>query len=195
MTPGHVCLTDAGRFTTLGAILAQDDVLVDQNGLALRARTGAAVGSPEDVALRVLYRTSDTGQEVAAEVRAGIPCLNRMAANGKPEILSLHEALAERGFTIHADGRIEDPDGAFSNACDWPAGSTPYDTEAQRNWIVRTADGALYAPPWIEELLGLAEAEHAQRVNQAPPRRAEVTLPGSGFRPYLVGSFIEGQRH
>jgi hypothetical protein len=195
MTAGHLCLTDGGRFMTIGAILAQDRALIDQNSRALRARTGAIIGSPQDAVLRVFYRASDEAQEVVAEVRAGIPCLPRIAANGKPEVLSLYQALADRGFIVHPDGRIEGPSSSLSDACDWPAGSTPFDTEAQRNWIVRTGDGAFYIPCWIQELLELAEAEEAERVNQVRTQRAKIILQGSGFRPYLIGSLMEGWRH
>jgi hypothetical protein len=193
LTPGHVCLTDGGGFATIAAILVKDGVLVSRNGDLIRARTGAALGTPEDAPIRILYADPNTGEEARAEVRGGIPCITRCTANGGLTAVSLVGALAERGFSLRADGQLETPDGRLCNFCDWPAGSTPFDTETQRNWILSIGDGALHTPPWIAELLKLAETEDAQRVNQSPMRRSDVALPGSGFRPHLVGSFFAGR--
>lgn len=177
MTPGHVCLTDHGRFETIAAILARDGALVDRHGTALRARTGARLDSPEDTQVAIVFTDPATGEGRRVTVRAGIPCLTRIGADGAPETLSLVAALAELGATILPDGRFQSADGRTGTSTDWPEGTTPFDSHAQRNWIVTGPDGQLYTPDWIAELE--EEAAQEQAIG-ATTRRITASL-GSGL--------------
>ena len=40
MTPGHVCLTDDGRFETIAEILMRDGILIEADSTPIRARAG-----------------------------------------------------------------------------------------------------------------------------------------------------------
>ena len=183
MTPGHVCLTDHGRFETIAAILARDGALVDRHGTPLRARTGARLGSPEDTPVAIVFADPATSENQRVTLRAGIPCLTRTGADGTPETLSLVAALAELGATILPDGRLQSAEGRIGTSTDWPEGTTPLDTHAQRNWIVTGPDGQPYTPGWIAELE--EEAAHEQAIG-ATTRRITASL-GSGVAGGLGG--------
>ncbi len=176
-TPGHVCLTDDGRFETIAAILARDGALVDRHGTPLRARSGARLGTAEDTQVAIVFTDPATGENQRVTLRAGIPCLTRAGADGAPETISLVAALAELGATILPDGRLQTTDGRTGTSTDWPEGTTPLDTEAQRNWIVTGPDGQPYTPDWIRGLE--AEAAQEQAIG-APTRRITASL-GSGI--------------
>lgn len=96
MTPGHVCLTDGGAFETIAGILRRDGILVSRDGTSVRARTGAAAGSPEDLPVTILYADPATGHHRSAIVRAGIP----LPAHATPHA-TLLDALAARGIAPH----------------------------------------------------------------------------------------------
>ncbi len=177
MTPGHVCLTDHGRFETIAAILARDGALVDRHGHPIRARTGVRLNSPEDTQVAIVYADPATGEGRRVTLRAGIPCLTREGADGAPETLSLAAALAELGATILPDGRFQSADGRTGTSTDWPEGTTPFDSHAQRNWIVTGPDGQPYTPDWIAELE--EEAAQEQAIG-ATTRRITASL-GSGL--------------
>ena len=186
MTPGHVCLTDHGRFETIAAILARDGALVDRHGTPLRARTGARLDSPEDTQVAIVYADPATGEGRRVTLRAGIPCLTREGADGAPETLSLVEALAELGATILPDGRLQSADGRIGTSTDWPEGTTPFDSHAQRNWIVTGPDGAPYTPDWIQGLE--AEAAQEQAIG-ATTRRITASLGSALPRAMQVGAW------
>ncbi|MBU8545833.1 MULTISPECIES: hypothetical protein [Roseomonadaceae] len=180
MTPGHVCLTGAGGFATIAAILAADGTLVQADGTAIRARTGAGLGSAEDALVRVAYTDPATGAPGYVTLRAGIPC----ATDG----LTLAAVLAESGYTTLADGGVRVTDGEVFDCVDWPVGTTPLDAPEQRNWIVLGPDGQPYTPDWmqgLEEEAGMEQAVGATTRTLAPSTRP-------AFRPQLIGGTLSG---
>ncbi len=165
VTPGHVCLTDGGRFETVAAILLRDGALVQADGTAVRARTGAAIGSSADAPVRVRHADPETGEVAVLTVRAGIPC------GPKGETLAKH--LASRGVAPLADGRLRAPDGTVLDAAGWPdAAQGPLDTAERRLWAVRGPDGRLFAPDWI-----LAIQHEAEREEDRAAARGTTIVP------------------
>ncbi len=168
MTPGHVCLTDQGRFETVAAILLRDGALVGQDGRLIRARTGAIVGSPADAPVRVRRADPGTGAETVVTVRAGTPC-----GPGVGETLAAH--LAARGLAPLPDGRLRAPDGDILDAADWPdAARGPLATAERRLWAVRGPDGRPFVPDWILAIQG--EAEREERCAEARAAGADPAV-------------------
>jgi hypothetical protein len=148
VTPGHVFLNGEGAFEKIATILKKDGAIVDKGGALLRARTGCAIGSMEDEIINVAYRDPMKPERLTVVVvRAGIPCIER--ADGSAW-LTLAALIRGNGYTVKGAHLIA-PDGARSIA-DWPEVKTPFDTYAQRNFIVRDSDFDLYTPDWIDDM-------------------------------------------
>lgn len=182
MTPGHVCLTDDGRFETIAEILLRDGILVEADGTPIRARTGAKVGSMEDTPVLIAYPDEKTGKEIFVRARAGIPCRLVRERDGTMRHLSLALMLRTYHQTLTPDGLILSPDGSFGDATDWPEDSTPMDEDYRRNWVIQTADGKPYVPEWILEVA--SEAREEQTVG-ATLRRI-TSPPSQRFTPKVV---------
>jgi hypothetical protein len=188
MTPGHVCLTDHGRFETIAAILTRDGALVDQQGRAIRARTGAVIGSPEDTPVRILYRNPQ-GQSEVVVARAGIPFAGEPRDDGNYLLVTLLDLIGRADLTLRADGTLLSPEGAVTNGVEWPFEGFPCATDMQFDWLIRTADGAPFIPEWIRGLE--AEAQQEQAVGAAShPLHYAPRGRATGFRPSLVGSAV-----
>ncbi|MCP1561898.1 UNVERIFIED_ORG: hypothetical protein M2438_005397 [Methylobacterium sp. SuP10 SLI 274] len=167
-TPGHHFLTlqsegDHGEFKPLSRILRNDGIIVEHDRSAIRARTGAKIGSNLDIKIKIVFYEKSaldiTSTEKYAVVRSGIPLPPTTLNNGVMSwcVRTLAEHLESHDVTILSDGSLRTPDGAHHTACNWPADSTPLDSHEARNWIVEL-DGALYTPPWIRDLVD--EDEH-----------------------------------
>ena len=182
MTPGHVCLTDDGRFETIAEILLRDGILVEADGTPIRARTGAKVGSMEDTLVLIAYPDEKTGKEIFVRARAGIPCLLLRERDGTMRHRSLALMLRAYHQTLTPDGLIQSPDGSLGEATDWPEDSTPMDADYRRNWVIQTADGKPYVPEWILEVA--SEAREEQTVG-ATLRRI-TSPPSQRFTPKVV---------
>jgi hypothetical protein len=169
MTPGHVCLTDHGHFSTVAAILQRDGCLIDVHGMSLRARTGAALGSTEDALLTVAYDDPLTGQPHLALLRAGIPVATAPSEAGQSRTLSLADLLIQADYGLHPDGSLTLPDGSAADAFNWPPGTSPLDHFDQQQWVT-AVDGAPYVPLWVMQLDD--SSEHLD----APKNRATVAL-------------------
>lgn len=182
MTPGHVCLTDDGRFETIAEILLRDGILVEADGTPIRARTGAKIGSMEDIPVLIAYPDEKTGKEIFVRARAGIPCLLVRERDGTMRHRSLAQMLRAYHQTLTPDGLILSPDGSLGEATDWPEDSTPMDEDYRRNWVIQTADGKPYVPEWILEVA--SEAREEQTVG-ATLRRI-ISPPSQRFTPRVV---------
>jgi hypothetical protein len=182
MTPGHVCLTDDGRFETIAEILLRDGILVEADGTPIRARTGAKIGSMEDIPVLIAYPDEKTGKEIFVRARAGIPCLLVRERDGTMRHLSLALMLRAYHQTLTPEGLIQSPDGSLGEATDWPEDSTPMDEDYRRNWVIQTADGKPYVPEWILEVA--SEAREEQTVGATLQRI--VSPPSQRFAPKVV---------
>jgi hypothetical protein len=182
MTPGHVCLTDDGRFETIAEILLRDGILIEADGTRIRARTGAKIGSLEDIPVLIAYPDEKTGKEIFVRARAGIPCCLVRERDGTMRHLSLALMLRAYHQTLTPDGLIQSPDGSLGEATDWPEDSTPMDEDYRRNWVIQTADGKPYVPEWILEVA--SEAREEQTVG-ATMRRI-ISPPSQRFAPKVV---------
>ncbi len=161
MTPGHVCLTDNGHFDTITAILMRDACLVDRNGASIRARTGAPLGTTEDVIVRVAYTDPASGESYTLAVRAGIPCARLHGPDDTFTSANLAEMLKANGIAIRPDGKFVLSGGILASVCDWPGAAGPCATADQQNWIVVGPDGRPFIPEWIDGLGRSAAAECA----------------------------------
>jgi len=182
MTPGHVCLTDDGRFETIAEILLRDGILVEADGTPIRARTGAKIGSMEDTPVLIAYPDEKTGKEIFVRARAGIPCRLVRERDGTMRHLSLALMLRAYHQTLTPDGLIQSPDGSLGEATDWPEDSTPMDKDYRRNWVIQTADGKPYVPEWILEVA--SEAREEQTVGATLQRI--ISPPSVRFTPRVV---------
>ena len=182
MTPGHVCLTDDGRFETIAEILLRDGILVEADGTRIRARTGAKLGSMEDTPVLIAYPDEKTGKEIFVRVRAGIPCRLVRERDGTMRHLSLALMLRAYHQTLTPEGLIISPDGSLGEATDWPEDSTPMDQDYRRNWVIQTADGKPYVPEWIAAVAG--EAREEQTVGATLQRI--ISPPSQRFTPKVV---------
>jgi hypothetical protein len=176
MTPGHVCLTDDGRFETIAEILLRDGILVEADGTPIRARTGAKIGSMEDIPVLIAYPDEKTGKEIFVRARAGIPCCLVREKDGTKRHVSLAQMLRAYHQTLTPDGLIQSPDGSLGEATDWPEDSTPMDEDYRRNWVIQTADGKPYVPEWILEVASEAREEQTvgatlRRITSPPSQR------------------------
>lgn len=182
MTPGHVCLTDDGRFETIAEILLRDGILVEADGTPIRARTGAKIGSMEDIPVLIAYPDEKTGKEIFVRARAGIPCCLVRERDGTKRHVSLAQMLRAYHQTLTPDGLILSPDSSLGEATDWPEDSTPMDEDYRRNWVIQTADGKPYVPEWILEVA--SEAREEQTVGATLQRI--ISPPSQRFAPKVV---------
>jgi hypothetical protein len=182
MTPGHVCLTDDGRFETIAEILLRDGILVEADGTPIRARTGAKLGSMEDTPVLIAYPDEKTGKEIFVRARAGIPCRLVRERDGTMRHLSLALMLRAYHQTLTPDGLIQSPDGSLGEATDWPEDSTPMDEDFRRNWVIQTADGKPYVPEWIRTVA--EEAREEQTVGATLQRI--ISPPSQRFTPRVM---------
>jgi hypothetical protein len=182
MTPGHVCLTDDGRFETIAEILLRDGILIEADGTPIRARTGAKLGSMEDTPVLIAYPDEKTGKEIFVRARAGIPCSLVRERDGTKRHLSLALMLRAYHQTLTPDGLIISPDGSLGEATDWPEDSTPMDEDYRRNWVIQTADGKPYVPEWIAAVA--EEAREEQTVGATLQRI--ISPPSQRFTPRVV---------
>jgi hypothetical protein len=182
MTPGHVCLTDDGRFETIAEILLRDGILVEADGTRIRARTGAKLGSMEDTPVLIAYPDEKTGKEIFVRARAGIPCRLIRERDGTMRHLSLALMLRAYHQTLTPEGLIQSPDGSLGEATDWPEDSTPMDEDYRRNWVIQTADGKPYVPEWIAAVAG--EAREEQTVGATLQRI--ISPPSLRFTPRVM---------
>ncbi|MFN7306204.1 MAG: Hint domain-containing homing endonuclease, partial [Acetobacteraceae bacterium] len=182
MTPGHVCLTDDGRFETIAEILLRDGILIEADGTPIRARTGAKVGSMEDIPVLIAYPDEKTGKEIFVRARAGIPCRLVRERDGTKRHLSLALMLRAYHQTLTPEGLIISPDGSLGEATDWPEDSTPMDEDYRRNWVIQTADGKPYVPEWIAAVA--EEAREEQTVGDTLQRI--ISPPSVRFTPKVV---------
>jgi hypothetical protein len=171
VTPGHVFLNGDGDFEKIATILKKDGVIVDERGRLIRARTGALVGSIEDEFINVAYDDRmRPGRFTSCVVRAGILC---PVGRSRKAIAPYFKRLRELGFSIK-NACIVSPSGELT-VPDWPEGKSPFDSEAQRNYVVRDEFGQLYTPPWIEAL-----PETDEEVGQV---RRNFAVAGAVARP------------
>lgn len=173
-TGGHVFLagelmeSGGAKFATISSIMRSDGTIVTEDAVRIRARTGAKFGSNDDQIVRIVYRgqSSDCKSVMMHRVlvRAGIPLPATTMSDGistKP-IATLAQHLAAFQIGILPDGSLRAPDGTHHDACNWPEGSTPFDSREALNWIVE-ADERPFTPPWIRELIEEDE-QHGLRV-------------------------------
>lgn len=179
VTPGHHVLSDNGEWMTIAEVLRLDRCIVeDRNGqpTLVRARTGMVKGTAEDTPILIEFSDPQTGRAQVIRVRAGIPSL--YLANDDTWI-SIARYIAMNGMAITPDGNIIGDDEP-SDCCDWPLGSTPFDHDFQRNFIVQDETGVAYVPDWIAEL-GEANEAHGQVINGSSTLRViSTSRPATG---------------
>jgi hypothetical protein len=166
MTPGHLVLSDDGEWLRIAEVLRRDRAMVEERKtgpVLVRARTGAVLGSDEDVPVTVVFTGRD-GLPHKAAVRAGIVCTARRRPDGTSEGWSLARVLRHQGYTIAPDGTLIAAEGRRFDATPWPGG-TPFDAAFQHDWVV-SLDGLPYTPAWIAELRD--EDERQMAVNERP---------------------------
>jgi len=200
MTPGHVCLTDDGRFETIAEILLRDGILVEADGTPIRARTGAKLGSMEDIPVLIAYPDEKTGKEIFVRARAGIPCCLMRERDGTMCHRSLALMLRAYHQTLTPDGLILSPDGSLGEATDWPEDSTPMDADYRRNWVIQSADGKPYVPEWILEVASEAREEQTvgatlQRIISPPSQRFAPKVVDNPTPPARNRAERRGQKH
>jgi hypothetical protein len=200
MTPGHVCLTDDGRFETIAEILLRDGILVEADGTPIRARTGAKIGSMEDIPVLIAYPDEKTGKEIFVRARAGIPCCLVRERDGTMRHRSLALMLRAYHQTLTPDGLIQSPDGSLGEATDWPEESTPMDEDYRRNWVIQTADGKPYVPEWILEVASEAREEQTvgatlQRITSPPSQRFTPKVVDNPTPPARNRAERRAQKH
>lgn len=161
VTPNHRFLSDGGAWIAIADCLIQDRGIVEERDgkpVLVRARTGAAIGSLDDVVVKVVFKDRATGKPRLAHVRAGIPCMGRKREDGAYELQSLLTMVAHFKGAILPDGNARNPDGSVSDAVWWTEGSTPIDAALMQDWVVKL-DGQPYTPPWIAEIAVLDKNE------------------------------------
>ncbi|MBB2964478.1 Hint domain-containing protein [Methylobacterium sp. R2-1] len=169
-TPGHVFLTsdiagnESQSFATIASILRMDGTIITEDGENIRARTGAKLGTEDDAKVRVIFHDASRGgmrgKERHAIVRAGIPMPAMSLVSGTVSSLqqTLSEHLINHQIIVTQDGSLCSDDGKYYAACNWPEGSTPFDTHEARNWIIEV-DGNSYTPSWIDNLVEESEQD------------------------------------
>lgn len=194
VTPGHRFLSDGGVWIAIEKILKDDGIIVEQRSqgpVQVRARTGAAVGSVEDILVPVVFVDKATLRERIAHVRAGIPCLGRKGANGAVEVFNLYRITAHHGGKILPDGRSVDQDGLVGDYLGWPEGVSPLDAAYMHDWIVKL-DGQPFTPQWIADI---SDADEGRQVmNDTPVIRSPVRSSGPTFTHAFSPAVIQGDR-
>lgn len=153
MTPGHVVLSDNGDWLKIADVLLQDRAIVEQRGdetVLVRARTGAVVGSVEDVPIQVIFSDPATNRQRVARVRAGIPALIQISDRGA-KVITMADVLLMQDYIIEQDGTIICRKGRRYNATPWPGDGAPYDLKTNDVWVT-SVDGDPFIPEWIMNL-------------------------------------------
>lgn len=155
MTPGHVVLMDNGEWDKIAVALRDDRAIVEQRGdmaVLVRARTGAAIGSVQDIPIQVLFTDPLTRQTRIAKVRAGIPTLAQMIDKKTAKVITMADVLLMQDYKIEPDGTIICKQGRRYEATPWASEKeTPYGLEMRDNWIL-ALDGKPFVPEWIRTL-------------------------------------------
>jgi hypothetical protein len=182
MTPGHVVLMDKGEWDIIARALRDDRGIVEQRGdkaVLVRARTGAEIGSVQDIPIRVIFADPASGRDRLAVVRAGIPVKARKREDGQVQLYSMADILTLQHYAIEPDGTIICKDGHRYEATPWADDEAPpYHLLMQQNWIIELDEEA-YTPPWILDLPLECEEVGQMVVNNRP---TAVQPAGSGFR-------------
>ncbi|MFO0154357.1 MAG: calcium-binding protein [Alphaproteobacteria bacterium] len=188
VTPGHVCLTDHGRFESIAAILLRDGILVNVDGTPMRARTGACIGSMEDTAIKTRFFDPALGVFQDIEVRAGIPiaAISDVAA---VKGMSFAAHLSAIGISLSPHGALLAADGSVLEAAPWPAGSTPFDSASQQDWILRDPQGTPYRSDFLQGLENLADihAEAAPEAKRYLARKPVSVAPQADAVDFMSG--------
>lgn len=155
MTPGHVVLMDNGEWEKIAGALRDDRAIVEQRGdkpVLVRARTGAKIGSVEDVPIQVLFTDPETRKTRVALVRAGIPALARMIDEKTAQVVTMADVLLMQHYKIEPDGTIICKEGRRYNATPWASdGETPHGLEMRDIWVL-AVDDRPFMPQWICDL-------------------------------------------
>lgn len=194
VTPGHRFLSDGGAWLAIEKILKDDGVIVEQRAegpVQVRARTGAAIGSVEDILVPVVFVDKATRRERIAHVRAGIPCLGRRGADGTVEVFNLYRITAHHGGKILPDSRSVDQDGIVGDYLGWPEGVSPLDATYMQDWIVKL-DGQPFTPQWIADISDADESRQA--INGTPVMRSPGRSSGATFTHAFSPAVIQGGR-
>jgi hypothetical protein len=194
VTPGHRFLSDGGAWLAIEKILKDDGIIVEQRAegpVQVRARTGAAIGSVDDILVPVVFVDKGTRRERIAQVRAGIPCLGRKGVDGTIEVFNLYRITAHHGGTILPDGRSIDQDGVVGDYLGWPQGSSPLDATYMHDWIVKL-DGQPFRPQWIADISDADEGR--QTINGTPVMRSSIRDSGPSFTHALSPVVVQGGR-
>jgi hypothetical protein len=197
VTPGHRFLSDYGEWVAIADCLIEDRAIVEERDggpVYIRARTGAVVGSPQDVPLLVVFNDPSTLKPRGALIRAGVPCMGEKIGDNKYELWDLARLLDFNGYKVLPTGHVIDPQGVERDSVWWPDYGTPLSTALQQDWIVKL-DGQRFMPQWIADIAAL-DKEGRQTVNgqmrvhkqgggsvQSLPRMGK----SSAFAPTIVG--------
>lgn len=197
VTPGHRFLSDNGEWVSIADCLIEDRAIVEERDgkpVYIRTRTGAVVGSTQDVPLLVVFNDPATAKPRGAHVRAGIPWMGQKRADGTYEIWDFARFLEFNNYKILTTGHVIDPDGIERDSVWWPEQGTPLDSAPQRDWVVKL-EGQPFMPQWIADVAAL-DKEGRQTVNGSTRLHMSSggpakSLPRSGkpssFTPAIVG--------
>ena len=114
VTPGHRFLSDNGEWVAIADCLIEDRAIVEERDgspVYIRARTGAVVGSAQDVPLLVVFNDASKSKPRGALIRAGIPCMGEKIGDNKYELWDLARFLDFNGYKILPTGHVIDPQG------------------------------------------------------------------------------------
>lgn len=192
VTPGHRFLSSGGAWLAIEKILKDDGIIVEQRAegpVQVRARTGTAIGSVDDILVPIVFVDKTTRRERSAHVRAGIPCLGRRGPDGTVEVFSLYRITAYHGGKILPDGRSVDQNGIVGDHLGWPEGSTPFDATCMQDWIV-VLDGEPFTPQWIADISDAEEGRQA--INGTPIMRSAGRRSAATFTHVFSPTVVEG---
>lgn len=191
VTPGHRFLSSGGAWLAIEKILKDDGIIVEQRGegpVQVRARTGTAIGSVDDILVPIVFVDKTTRRERSAHVRAGIPCLGRRGTDGTVEVFSLYRITAYHGGKILPDGCSVDQNGIVGDHLGWPEGSTPLDATCMKDWIV-ALDGEPFTPQWIADI---SDSEEGRQANGTPIMRSAGRRSAATFTHVFSPAVVEG---
>ncbi len=159
MTPGHVVLMDNGEWDKIAVALRDDRAIVEErkqdetsNAVLVRARTGAEIGSVQDIPIKVIFADPQTQQTRFALVRSGIPTLAKMIDKKTAKVVTMADVLLMQDYKIEPDGTIICKRGHRYEATPWAnEKETPGSLEMHENWIL-ALDGIPVTPRWIRTL-------------------------------------------
>lgn len=179
MTPGHVVLMDNGDWGIIARALLDDRVIIEQRGaraVSIRARTGAELGSTQDIPIKIVFRDPETGSERFAVARAGIPVVAAESARAAHELYSMADILTAQHYVIEPDGTIVDKSGTCFDATPWAGEELPDALPIQQNWLLEL-DGGTYTPQWILDL-PQGQEDVGQMVVNAGSAEVRTKRPG-----------------